>query len=264
MNVDHHFEIGHAHDVCQDYAASDGDFAALSDGCSVVTDGNGNHVRAHTDVGARLLTMAAFYHRYDKPEYSNRHHYAIRTADQYRRQLCLPRECLSATLITLSLRPMHVMCSISGDGIIAARARDGQWKIHRFVYADSPYYLVYDLSGAVAFRGRPTDFIWDGDKELAYRCENFSNRYFSFGVFDLVVAMSDGATSFTKDGKSVEFNREFALRLLDFRRMRGRFVLRHLRGVCKELRQEGVVHQDDISMIAMDVGDHKPIVASVH
>jgi hypothetical protein len=67
--------------------------------------------------------------------------------------------------------------------------------------------------------------------------------------------MSDGAFSFTKNGVPVPFDCDFTLRLLDFRRMGGKFMVRHLRGTLAELEREGIVNQDDISMVALYTED---------
>ena len=259
-NSDHHFAIGKSHTVCEDYAASQPQFTALSDGCSCVIDENGKKVDAHTDIGSRLLVRAAFHHQsiLDESEFYTA---ATHTADGYRRQLGMGLGTLSATLMTLRTvgtinHYFHV--TACGDGVIALRHRDGSgWFVQCIEFdgpPDYPRYRLSDRSRVVSYPVR-----WFGHKSLAddSKILHLSQRYSWFSEicctkdYDLAVCMSDGAFSFTKDSNPVEFNVEFANRLLDFRRMAGRFVLRHLTGVLRELAEDGIVNQDDISMIAM-------------
>ena len=99
MRSSHHYMIGKSHDYCEDYAASCDTFAALSDGCSVVKDQDGNRVEAHTDVGARLFVWAAFANRWNVfeefPEPT------LKTADRFRKELLMSEATLSATLFCL-------------------------------------------------------------------------------------------------------------------------------------------------------------------
>jgi hypothetical protein len=70
--------------------------------------------------------------------------------------------------------------------------------------------------------------------------------------YDLVVGASDGVFSFTSpNGTPVPWNNTLIDHLLDFQGMAGEFMVRHLRGVVGELREEGIVNQDDISMIGV-------------
>jgi hypothetical protein len=250
MRGGHHFCIGKSHDVCQDYAASSDEFAALSDGCSIVKDASGNRIDAHTDVGARLLVRAAFAHSdlLDQGEYSTA---TIHTADGYRRQLGMSVDCLSATLLALKGDDTFIDAFVVGDGAVFGRQRNGTWTGWRYEFDGPPYYLRYTLSGTTPFNARLTSL---GGYSVVHDLKAY-RQSFPLVYYDLVVAMSDGAFSFTKNGKSVPFDKDFALRLLDFRRMGGKFMVRHLRGTLAELEREGIVNQDDISMVALYAGD---------
>jgi len=238
--------IGASHEVCEDYAASLNGFAALADGCSIVTGEDGSRINAHTDIGARLLVRAAFHHRHEC-KIAMQHRLILNTADGYRRQLDLPIETLSATLLTLRHDGDWVYATCCGDGLIAARLLNGEWRTFQFVYPSRPYYLRYHLDSQANPELPVRIFCFD-----ERRADNYvSGLQFSVAEYDLVIAMSDGSSSFTKANQLVPFDREFVTRLFDFRRMKGRFVLRHLRGVLKELDQDGITNQDDISMIAI-------------
>ena len=250
LRSSHHFMIGKSHDVCEDYAASSDTFAALSDGCSIVKDSTGNRIDAHTDVGARLLVQAAFAHGdlLDVFDYATA---TIYTADGYRRQLGMSVDCLSATLLALKADVEYIHAFVVGDGAVFGRQRNGTWTGWWYEFDGPPDYLRYKLSDTLPFKVRMTNL--DGRSEVCdFPCYR---QIFSIVEYDLVVAMSDGAFSFTKNGKSVPFDKDFAMRLLDFRRMGGKFMVRHLRGTLAELECEGIVNQDDISMVALYAGD---------
>jgi len=249
--------IGASHNVCEDFASSLDGFAALADGCSVVTDRDGNKINAHTDIGARLLVRAAFHHRCEL-NVELQHNLILHTADGYRRQMDLPIETLSATLLTLRDEQKKIAATCCGDGLVAARCKTGNWVTNQVVYKFSPYYLRYQLLGRDCDYpcDYPTEYVCSGNDGVTMNCGSFVSRYgFRKDRYDLVIAMSDGSSSFTQHNRPIQFHREFTDKLLDFRRMKGRFVLRHLRGVMKELAQDGIIHQDDISMIAIHEED---------
>lgn len=256
-NADHHFLIGRSHTICEDYCASQPQFAALSDGCSCVVGSDGKRMNAHTDIGARLLVRAAFHHQIEA-NLTMLFQLAVHTANGYRRQMDLPVETLSATLLTLRSADNgnRVQAAICGDGVVAARRKtDKNWNIYQYQFDGPPVYPRYCLMNTVpqASLCRLTKLPAGGG------CDNLDPFFMPFfgmplsfprDEYDLVVALSDGAFSFTQDSVPVPFA-DIANRLLDFRGLRGRFVLRHLAGVTEELAKDGFIHQDDLSMIAM-------------
>lgn len=261
IRSDSHFMIGHSHTVCEDYSANLGGFAALADGCSAVMDDNGVRMEAHTDIGARLLVRSAFHHAHAASELFGT--LAIHTADSYRRQLDLPLHTLSATLGCVRLVDHCLECRLFGDGVVAARDRSSKawaWSVASFG-GHPPRYLRYELrdndlatyeADHGSMFGIESNWLQSGPREYPYRI--FCNRH----TYDMAIIMSDGATSFTCDSRPVPFVK-LADRLFDFRRMKGRFVLRQLAGITKDLAKEGIVHQDDISMIALyDDGEPCP------
>ena len=249
MRGSHHFVIGASHEVCEDYAYSTDDFAALSDGCSVVKGPDGKRREAHTDVGSRLLVRAAFHHREEgRPDLLAR--LAIHTADGYQRSMDLGADTLSATLACLRIRDGEMFGQIIGDGVLAVR-REGEWSVWAWTFDPIPYYPRYILSSS-----QPETVVSVTEVVIGDIVPFTETTPFPMGMMwgpgcELMVAISDGAFSFTKDSKSVPFDSELALRLLDFRRMGGKFMVRHLRGVLKELAEDGIVNQDDISMVAL-------------
>jgi len=257
-----HFVMGHSHSVCEDYAASTDTFAALSDGCSVVKDEEGNRIDPHTDIGARLLVCAAMKLQKTDPGGLTAK-IVVHGANDARRLLNLPEETLSATLLMLTDMKGYILAEICGDGAVAARvAGTSQWCISTVLYQSRPFYPRYLLSdhGVGDFQQSTGGLFTvnttnpDGSEctqASSVRQRAWSTFQYETLRYDLVVAMSDGAFSFTQDGRSVTFDQTLAGRLLDFRRMKGDFMVRHLRGVLKELAQDGIVSQDDLSMIAL-------------
>jgi hypothetical protein len=257
MRGSHHFTIGKSHEICQDYAFSSDDFAALSDGCSRVSRADGSLIEAHTDVGARLLVRAAFSFQREKftgGESALFLKLVAHSADNYRRSLGMGIETLSSTLICLKRQKDVIAVIVAGDGLVAARRKcDKSWTVYTVRFSGPPFYPRYLLDDTHCI------VSWRDKCEVRYEhiCSSEIYKefpfigYFPVDEFDLVAAASDGMFSFTKDGKSVEFNWNFSQRLLDFRRMGGKFMVRHLRGTLEDLEKDGIVNQDDVSMIGL-------------
>lgn len=260
MRGSHHFVIGKSHEICQDYAVSSDLFAALSDGCSRVSNADGSLIEAHTDVGARLLVRAAFSFQNEQFDLHADHFLklVIHTADGYRRSLGMGGETLSATLLCLGAQEGGIAAIIAGDGMIAARRRRsddrsnaGDWKVYTSRFLDQPFYPRYMLYRTTSMSS------WEAACSIKHEQSGLIVhdvpfvQYFPFDEFDLVVAASDGVFSFTKDGKSVDFTWEFIQQLLGFRRMGGKFMVRHLRGILEDLEKDGIVNQDDVSFIGL-------------
>jgi len=257
---DHHYAIGSGHSVCQDYASSCKDFAALSDGCSRVYNAAGKLFEAHTDIGARLLVRAAMRHSH-LAEMQLLARLVVATADEARRLLTLPRETLSATLGWVRQQCCgYIDACLSGDGVIAGRTKIKEWHVYA-IYSETdgkpmpPYYPCYIdavsrdqyLATTRVLRigeNAPPLYCYSGDGLCNFRQVAFNSDY------DLVVVMSDGAFSFTKDRQPITLDIDFVGKLLDFRNMTGRFVERNFRGVLGEFARDGITHYDDISMIA--------------
>lgn len=248
---DHHFVIGHQHAVCQDYCSSREGFAALSDGCSCVLDANGKPIEAHTDIGARLIVRAAFHHRdQESPEVLVMQ--SIATANSYRSSLDLSINTLSATLVIIRDAGSHFESIVCGDGLIAARNKIGSWTAISSQYAPIPFYPRYlheqvDITADL----QVTEFQTGSSTSSTHSStDKIQVRIFPKDQYDCVVGISDGAFSFLKEGTPL-WNSYLASRLLDLRRIKGRYVLRNLSGILKELSEERTINQDDISMISL-------------
>lgn len=231
IHCDADFMIGGGHEVCQDYAAFSDGKIVLSDGCSCVRDHRGVDLHAKTDVGARLLALTMM------ETSSGSGLLAGMLAECSRTNLGLSKADLTATLLHARVEPNQrwVKCSCYGDGIIATRSRKSQmWRVSTFDYGGYPPYLSYEIEQKWT-EERPRPDVYPEERLVSTTND------------DAVVLMSDGANSFFRDGSSVYVMD----RLLDFRRMKGRFITRQLRGVLRELSNEGIHNFDDISMAGM-------------
>lgn len=118
MHADAHFERGRTHAVCQDYALAGHDdrgaWALVCDGCSSSPD---------SDVGARLLAhAAAAILRGGRLPGSRAAWQSARAAAH---AIGLDAPCLDATVVAACEHRDRVIAIIRGDGIVAARRRDG-------------------------------------------------------------------------------------------------------------------------------------------
>lgn len=272
IQFDHHFSIGHSHKICQDFCASNPSMAALSDGCSIVVGLDGEKIEAYTDIGSRLIAMTAiktmklFGANFGIGEIPFT--FLIQNARCDAVGLGLGEESLSATLLTIQDLGDYVRATICGDGLIAARSRlTGDWKISKYQFPMFPFYLRYLLGKdqldqfiaqcspnwniSISESGNRFDLCSQIQKDNFWKFENFDKK-----DFDTVIAISDGIFSFTSKtpaGECEPIEDRVIEKFLDFRRMKGRFVLRQLNGVLSELKQHGLENQDDISMIACHI-----------
>jgi len=139
-HADAWFHPGTTHLVCEDYAAvspagSPWTAAIVCDGCSGSAD---------TDVGARVLARAALAAlvdgRFVDPST------AAWQASVAARTLALPDDALDATLLAALVTPQGVRVVAAGDGVIAARHRDGRFELWQLEHPDgAPPYPSYVL-----------------------------------------------------------------------------------------------------------------------
>lgn len=268
-NSDACFWIGKTHKVCQDYARAgltrDGSpYAIVSDGCSSSPD---------TDFGARLLAVAAEV-QLQAGVMPN----AERTVEMLRCNLewhGLSSRCFDATLITALLDKDQVRVRMWGDGVIAARRRDGKIAVCTVDHTkNAPGYLSYLLD-----KDRQRDYFAEFGNE--YRVTRWSSaneegwvadigieaplKDWSFGVndYDLVAVLSDGVQTFqclsqTETSRQlIDVPSEEVLReLLDVKSVRGEFIQRRthkfLTKVCPSRLWH---HADDLAIAAIWMGE---------
>lgn len=267
-NADAFFAIGKTHMVCQDYARAGrtktgAPYAIVCDGCSSSTD---------TDFGSRLLAVAAEVQLQAGilPD-------AARTVDILKCNLDwlgLNPRCFDSTMLAALLDGKYVRVRMWGDGVVAARRRDGKIEIVTVEHTKgAPGYVSYGLSE---------------DRRLGYLAE-FGNKYnisklssdedyhesfvgieaplqdWSFDVetYDLVAVLSDGAQSFQclsqTDTSRTLIDipvREVLREMLAVRSVRGEFIKRRtnkfLTKTCPPLFWQ---HADDLAIAAIWLGE---------
>lgn len=153
LNTDHYFVIGYGHSntgmPCQDHALSGihngRAFAVVSDGCS----GRGT---AHTDVGARLITLETRrllceFPRVEEPYWSD---LAMRSRVIHAAlELGLQGDDLLATQLYAVIDENHetAFARVLGDGLVVRAWDDGLLCIDRFDWPNErPYYTMYGRS----------------------------------------------------------------------------------------------------------------------
>jgi hypothetical protein len=296
-NSDAFFAIGKTHMVCQDYARagkialkhnrpiSDPSsvwhnydlreqrqvYAVLSDGCSSSPD---------TDFGARLLVAATE----SSLRGNSRSILAQASAAAY--DLNLPPHCLDATLLTARYGETEegdpgVSVSLRGDGVVAARRRDGLFYFYQVEHPrGAPFYLSYDMelergdayreeygeesvcrvyySGFAEHRSR------DGwIPEATEKISRHGDWFFRSAEYNLVMLFSDGVTSFQRaveTNTSLSFKavpvEEVVAQVLAIKGFAGSFVQRRChKFLTKFCAQEGWHHTDDFSAAAIWMGE---------
>lgn len=281
-NADAFFAIGKTHKVCQDYARAGRDtegrpYIVLCDGCSSSPD---------TDFGARLLAVSAERHLRGGINQSigAHEHEILERADHAAGTLGLPRRSLDATLLTACFAVSEegdpgVRVSLRGDGVVAVRRRNGHFYIYQVDHAHgAPFYLSYDLEPQRRSAYRE-EFGRDANRCRVYYSEIAEHRpqdgwieavtvdfrgraddwFFRTAECDLVVLLSDGASSFQRAVEtptSISFDtvrvEEVVQQVLDIKGFAGSFLQRRchkfLTKFCVDNRWQ---HADDFSAAAI-------------
>lgn len=266
MSADAFFRMGASHQVCQDYAVSGTlagvPYAALADGCSSSPD---------TDWGARFLVRSAQLRLESEGRLSQSDGDAIvSSALAMARQACLPNHALDATLLVATLDREWARVLHSGDGVVAARRRDGGIVYYETSFDQgAPYYLSYlahkrdrDLyfetvkSMTITRRERCADKWGDLQPEVTGMDEArlFRTFYFPKDVFDVVLLLSDGCQSFVRSGDVVALE-DVLEQLLAIKGLHGEFITRRCNAFLQRFCAErGWKHEDDLSVAGLYLG----------
>ena len=199
-HADAWFHPGTTHLVCEDYAAvspagSDSVAAIVCDGCSGSAD---------TDVGARVLAWAALAALADGRLVDPGT--AAWQASVAARTLALPDDALDATLLAALVTDDGVRVVAAGDGVIAARHRDGRFEVWQLEHPDgAPPYPSYVLDpdrrrdylvtfgDTLVVRHRARDGAWSTSTAAGGQlCLTLDPAQ-----VDLVMLGSDGLSAFT-------------------------------------------------------------------
>lgn len=266
------FAIGAAHRVCQDYGLAgrlpsargpDHGFALGADGCSSSPD---------TDFGARLLCRAAA-RALTGPDLDAVR--AVETAARWARLMGLPAEAVDATLLAVVETPGGAEARVFGDGVIAARRRDGSgcdhWVIE--VSGNAPAYPSYALEpDRMQAHLRKTEAA----RRVTHRsaegaCETVEGSAWTHSgaeaprsprpvcvtlersQYDVVAVISDGVLSFERSaGAEAVPVPEVLAELMAFKTLTPGFAQRRVRRfVGRECPRRGWRHADDLVVAAV-------------
>lgn len=274
MNSDSHFQIGHSHRVCEDYALSGitkdgGYYAIVADGCSQSKEHNSN---AKTDVGARILAHCAVsvineVFGYVMPSTKHIHRIigglTIKRAQRIIRDLGLPQASLDATLIVaVSLLHGNPLVLFYGDGTVVFE-KDGLETQHSISYpSGAPYYLSYllDDDRRKGYFDKFGDVYKIEKHELTNKltaettCEEFSikeDEVLFFEEADTVTITSDGLETFEYLRATDEPLPSEIAEVTTFATTNGEYVKRNMLWLASRNAKRGIGHQDDFSMASI-------------
>ena len=280
MHCDSTYIIGKSHQVCQDYAKHGDGYCLISDGCSS---------SPHTDVGSRLLVLAAEQIMRDMPDFpwedgSRFYEAAAVIAAVRAKEMGLPIEAIDATLHILRAEKVKdskedsIHAFMYGDGVIASYHEAGEGVIARdmkketsvfqIIFDDNcpdyPSYLLNADRDAIEKRSRNEAYrIRNGEifriKEL--ECERqsaFIRRRFSSWNTKFVAIFSDGIASMTERVESETSicqkpvpAAEVIQEMLAFKNFAGQFVQRRVQAFLRECKIKGREFSDDVSIAVM-------------
>jgi len=274
MNSDCAISIGSTHAICQDYARAGQDkegmpYVIISDGCSS---------SAETDIGSRLLVLAA-EKNIDLLGIQTEEFYekSVVLAETWTKYLGLPEIAIDATLVVAKMVKDQPFAAVYGDGLIVAGKRDENGKnllaIHQVVATQNfPFYPSYLLKP-----NRLKSMPPDNKLEVSciYKETNGTPPIVSFATFcpmnngrfhaatfakdsDFIAILTDGAGSFlapeisntSKSNNNVEL--ELVLSdLVGFKNFNAGFVQRRMQKFQKETKAKGWQHYDDLTVGAI-------------
>lgn len=258
MHADSHYVIGHDHTVCQDYAThwrrKDGSIvAAMADGCSTAPD---------TDVGARLLVLAAKTNLFVGLQ--NLEGPLIQEIPAPPGDRGLDYRAFRATLGVVVANADGAQVRLWGDGVVLALRHSGEVDAVVVNYDEgAPPYLSYkkypeevEAYRELSKNGAHTmTFIERGQvagvrKGTNPNLESLDLSY-PASIYKMVAVCSDGLLSVYGPSGAVPYL-DVVLQVGAILNTSGEFVVRKLRnGLPKFLKKLGAVHADDVSMAAV-------------
>jgi len=268
------YTTGASHVICEDYAVA----TTVTPDCTVAVVCDGCSSSADTDIGARLVARAAVAHMARALPGTGVHAAGfvdaaavLRRAAAAARPLGLPTEALDTTLLAMRVVPNAVDIAVFGDGVVAARRRDGRVEIWVVEHPKgAPPYPSYALEpqrharylarfGAdFTVRHRGPDNVWTTQTRTTPPRWTLDPS-----AFDLVLLGSDGLTAFVGDAPADETSMEVLApvrvdavvgALMAVPHLQGRFVARRGRRFMKTAARRGWRGLDDIGLAAIAIG----------
>ena len=264
MITDHHYEIGHKHKVCEDYATSGMldslAFAIVSDGCSASTD---------VDFGCRAMAFAAkdallngmaFAPAKDLGEFIIQ-----RAAKNSFAFSSLHPKALDATLLMALVNDDQVRLLIYGDGVAVIRKTSGYEVVHVEYGTPAPFYLSYQLDkdrlkeyeGSMDVPKEVTTTVSSGGltetKPSRVPYANPVEIIYPRQDVTMISVISDGINSFREGDDAPISYKDVVDEFTVYKSVAGVFQSRRMlffKGVCQKLQR---THYDDISVATIIV-----------
>ena len=269
--------IGHLHQICEDYIRSgwrnyelkmDLPYAILSDGCSGAPD---------TDIGARLLVKEAelMLLRNKTDDISKTEVFSNLIAEKGK-SFNLISDNFYATLGILELvldykiKPegeIVIQPTLYGDGVIAAKYRNGDIEIYQREYSSgAPYYLMYDRNETTQKNYKDTFGTENhvnytkikSNGEITHKNINYlpdqllysSPLKMSFykEEVEFVAIMSDGISSFRDEVNILIPVEEILKEVFAFKNISPNFLKRRMKKSLLTFQERRWKHADDISI----------------
>jgi hypothetical protein len=271
MCADIFYTIGATHQVCQDFALTDGQsYVIVSDGCSSAKD---------SDWGSRLLAKALeeSFREKARMKWSRMPesliNESVKQAESYANLLKINKDCLAATLMAAYKTEEGIHAFISGDGSIVAKFGGSLQIIDHSYDSGAPYYLYYNLEDGLKDGYR--QHFGNGEVHIETSVVEVnrgrrtvrdtlsgpsmgritSHYFFPKEEFTCVGIVTDGLKSFVKQVKkhtsitneSVPFE-NFIGDLFSFKTHEGQYVHRRCQRAFREFHNQGIKHNDDFAM----------------
>lgn len=274
MNTDSHFLIGHTHNICQDFAST-GNFkdkngeeyhyAIVSDGCSSSKD---------VDIGARIITKVAervlkdIYNKDSSLDYiaDSLKNAIIFTSKITATSLSLSSRALDATLLIAISNKQFTDIFVYGDGIFMLKHKDNILTYSYDYTSGAPFYISYSLD-----KNREKNYLEEMSDERILTISNneslaldkisesiHDKSYFRFNnsEIDFVSLASDGLNTFHINKKNDNIPLSVLIEKINgFKNTAGEFVKRRLRKFITELKPDDIIHDDDISLASIYLGE---------
>jgi hypothetical protein len=266
MNSDSYFEIGNAHQVCQDYALAgnykDMYYGIVSDGCSSAE---------HSEIGAQILCHVAQYNlqlHYDlfienvkkTTLMSLLGNSILRRADELRKLYPISKDALQATLLVAVLINEKIWEFGWGDGYFIYKSGDlaFPWVIKKIDYpkTNAPFYLSTDQQFYInKFGGdsvvKRTTFSSISMDTKVEEDSPFYTPFCSMSILkpgDTVSIMTDGLGQYLDRDKKPITDLTMVPLIIDYPSTEGVFVERTMNFLKKDLTRKGWTHADDIGI----------------
>jgi hypothetical protein len=258
INVDHDFQIGKEHIVCEDYALSglhaNKAIAIVCDGCSASPD---------VDVGARLLALSARqmcighgYMSFEPFAFAAAHkaHLALESFTS------VHPHCLDATLLVAWVEKDEVHAYMHGDGVLVHKRKDGHHFIHVEFSRSAPAYPAYLLDderkkGYLSAQITKTVVEVTEVGRLERVMTPFEPMKYNVKVEegDVIAVISDGINSFRRANNEPIPWEELVNEFTGYKNTTGLFAKRRIAAFKRQCAKEGTTHSDDISIAAIVV-----------